>query len=245
LYKPTAGDVRRMSDVRAVLYCGLHLEGKMDEVFEQMGRRGVPTVAVAECVPEQELITVEDAPGVCDPHVWFDPQLWRYAVGCVGEALTDLDRDHADDFAARADAYLNELGILGAWVPDRIAEVPVSRRVLVTAHDAFCYFGRAFGVEVRGLLVVSMASKAGTADVQQSAGIIAERRVAAIFVESSVSPRYVESLQQAVSARGFEVVIGGSLYCDALGEADGPAATYLGTVRSNVDTIVDGVLAGE
>jgi len=239
LYKPSAGDVRTMASADAVFYNGLHLEGKMGEVFEQMGRRGVPTLAVAECVPGDELIEVPGFSGVHDPHVWFDVELWMRAAACVRDGLAKLDPEHGADYVARGNEYIDELGRLHDWVSERVASIPAEGRVLVTAHDAFSYFGRAYGVEVRGLLGVSTAAEAGTADVQELARFIAERRIPAVFVESSVPPRYVEALQQAVDARGFAVAIGGSLYSDALGNPDSPEATYIGTVQSNVDTIVN------
>ena len=239
LYKPSAGDVRKMASANAVFYNGLHLEGKMTEVFEQMSGRGVPTVAVAECVPEGELLGVQGYSGLYDPHVWFDVQLWTRAAACARDQLGTLDPAHAADYLERGNAYIDALQELHQWVITRIQQVPSEARVLVTAHDAFSYFGRAYGVEVRGLLGVSTAAEAGAADVQELAEFIAERRIPAVFVESSVPPRYVEALQQAVQARGFDVDIGGSLYSDALGNPDSPEATYIGTVRSNVDTIVN------
>jgi len=244
LYKPSAGDVRKMAGAQAVFYTGLHLEGKMTEVFEQMAGRGVPTVAVAECVPEDELLGVKGYSGLYDPHIWFDVLLWTRAATCARDQLGALDPAHATDYLERGNAYIDALQELHEWVTNRIQQLPPSLRVLVTAHDAFEYFGRAYGVEVRGLLGVSTAAEAGTADVQELADFITERRIPAIFVEFSVPPRYVEALQQAVEARGIEVTIGGSLYSDALGNPDSPEATYIGTVRSNVDTIVN-ALAGE
>jgi manganese/zinc/iron transport system substrate-binding protein len=244
LYKPSAGDVRRMTEARAVFYNGLHLEGKMAEVLEEMGRRGVTTVAVAECLPEDALLKVDQGGGLHDPHVWFDVRLWMDAVGCTLEALVAIDPAHGDAHRQRATAYLGELEALDAEVRDRISSLPAERRVLVTAHDAFAYFGRAYGVEVRGLLGVSTAAEAGIGDVQGLADLIAERQIPALFVETSVPARYIEALQEAVAARGFEVTIGGSLYSDALGDAATPAATYLGTVRANVDTMVS-ALAGK
>jgi manganese/zinc/iron transport system substrate-binding protein len=243
LYKPSAGDVRRMASARVVFFNGLHLEGKMGDVLAEMGSRGVRTVAVADCVPETSLIVSRGFAGVHDPHIWFDVGLWREAATCVRDALVEVDPAHADRYASRAETYLAELSELDSWVRGRIAEIPGERRVLVTAHDAFSYFGRAYGVEVRGLMGISTAAEAATADVQELARVIAVRRVPAIFVETSVSPRSIEALRQAVAARGFDVAIGGSLYSDALGNPDGPAATYAGTVRHNVNTIVD-ALAG-
>jgi manganese/zinc/iron transport system substrate-binding protein len=241
LYKPSAGDVRRMSGAKAVFFSGLHLEGKMGEVLEAVGRRGIRPVAAAECVPEDDRLEVEGFGGLYDPHVWFDVRLWRHAVDCVRDALVELDPDGRSDYESRADDLLSDFLELDAWVRDRVERVPEPQRVLVTAHDAFSYFGRAYGFEVLGLLGVSTAAEAGTADVQALARTIAERRIPAIFVETSVPPRYVEALQEAVAARGFDVAIGGSLYSDSLGDRGGPAGTYEGTVRANVETIVAGL----
>jgi len=238
LYKASAGDVRRMSSAEAIFYSGVHLEGKMSEVLERMGERGMRTVAVAECVPEENLIESTGFSGLHDPHVWFDVALWSQTVGCVVEMLADLDPDHADAYRERAASYVDELVALDGWVRERVEDLAPEQRVLVTAHDAFGYFGRAYGFEVRGLLGVSTASEAGTSDVQNLAGFIVEREIPAIFVETSVPPRYVQALQEAVRARGFGVEIGGSLYSDALGNPGTPAGTYAGTVRANVETIV-------
>ena len=237
LYKPSAGDVWRLSSARAVFYSGLHLEGKMGEVFAEMSRRGVATVAVADCIPESQLIRSEGFSGVHDPHVWFDVALWSRAAECVRDALSKLDPDHAAAYRSRADAYAAELLALDGWVRERAAALPEERRVLVTAHDAFSYFGRAYSFEVRGLMGVSTAAEAATSDVQQLAELIAERRIPAVFVESSVPPRFIKALREAVAARGFDVAIGGSLYSDALGDPHGPAATYIGMIRTNVETI--------
>ncbi len=238
LYKPTEGDISRMSGADAVFYTGLHLEGKMTDVFEQMAGRGVPALAVAECIDEHDLIEASGFSSVHDPHVWFDVTLWSVAVRCARDHLAALDPEHAADYAGRAESYLARLDELDADVRRQIQEIPEERRVLVTAHDAFGYFGRAYGVEVHGLLGVSTAAEAGTADVQRLARFITERRIPAMFVESSVPPRYIEALQQAVRARGYDVQIGGSLFSDALGDEGTPAGTYVGTVRHNVQTIV-------
>jgi len=238
LYKPSAGDVRVMASAEFLVYSGLHLEGKMTEVLAEMGRRGVDTLAVAECVPEDMLLGIEGFDDLHDPHVWFDVGLWQFAAACLRDELIRIDPEHADGHQERGDALIAEFAALDAWVREQVAEVPEERRVLVTAHDAFSYFGRAYGIEVRGLLGVSTASEAGTADVQALAAFIADRGLPAVFIESSVPPRFVEALTEAVVARGGEVRIGGSLYSDALGSPGTPAGTYIGTVRANVETIV-------
>jgi manganese/zinc/iron transport system substrate-binding protein len=243
LYKASAGDVRRMSSAAAIFYNGLHLEGKMSEVLEKVGERDVRTVAVAECVPHDDLIRSEGFSGAHDPHVWFDVALWSTTVECVTEALAKLDPDHAEDFRVRAEAHAGNLISLNDWVRERVSTLEPERRILVTAHDAFGYFGRAYGFEVRGLLGVSTASEAGTSDVQELADFIVERSIPAVFVETSVPPRYLQALEEAVKARGFAVEIGGSLFSDSLGDRGTPAETYTGTVRANVETIVT-ALAG-
>ena len=207
----------------------------MTDVLEGMNGRGVRTVAVAECIPEDRLIALEGYAGLHDPHAWFDVDLWANTVGCVVDALSELNPEGAETYAANAKNYLRELEELDSWVRQRIEGLPSDQRVLVTAHDAFTYFGLAYGFEVRGLLGVSTASETGTSDVQRLAEFIVERGIPAVFVETSVPPRYVEALQEAVSARGFEVKIGGSLFSDSLGTAGTPEGTFEGTVRANVE----------
>lgn len=243
LYKASAGDVRRMSSAEAIFYSGLHLEGKMSEVLEHMGEQDARTVAVAECAPANELIKSAGFSGLHDPHVWFDVALWSKTVDCVAETLVALDPDNAPGYLGRAEAYVEELRALDEWVRGRVEALAPEERILVTAHDAFGYFGRAYGFEVRGLLGVSTAAEAGTSDVRELADFIVEWEIPAIFVETSVPPRYVQALQEAVRAQGFAVEIGGSLYSDSLGNPGTPAGTYAGTVRENVETIVTALVA--
>jgi manganese/zinc/iron transport system substrate-binding protein len=214
----------------------------MTDVLTEMSGRGIETVEVGRCVPDEELLPVAGFENLHDPHIWFDVALWQQAAACLRDELMRIDPDNADGYQSRGDAMLVELAALDSWVRRHIATIPEQRRVLVTAHDAFSYFGRAYGIEVRGLLGVSTASEAGTADVQQLARFIADRDLPAVFVESSVQPRFVEALVEAVAARGGDVAIGGSLYSDALGSPGGPAATYAGTVRANVNTFVDAMV---
>ena len=239
LYKASEGDVSRMAGADVIFYNGLHLEGKMTEVFEQMAGRAIPTIAIAEgAVPDSLLRESSLFTGNFDPHIWFDVQLWRRAAQYVADELGRLDPAHAATYAANAAAYRQELDALDAYVRAEAARVPEAQRVIVTSHDAFGYFGRAYGFEVAGLQGISTAVEAGTADVQELAEMVASRQIPAMFVESSVSPRGIEAVREAVRARGFEVAIGGTLYGDALGAAGTPAGTYPGMVRHNIDTIV-------
>jgi manganese/zinc/iron transport system substrate-binding protein len=234
LYKASEGDVRRLERADVIFYGGLHLEAKMADVLERIGERRL-TRAVTDGIPRSRLLSV--GAGQHDPHVWFDVELWKGAVREIRDTLSAADPAHADGYRARAAAYLTELDALDAEVRRKSATVPPRARVIVTAHDAFGYFGRAYGFEVVGLQGISTASEAGAKDVQRLADLIAARRIPAIFVESSVSPRTIEAVEEAVRARGFDVEIGGSLFSDAMGSAGTPEGTYVGMVRHNADTI--------
>ena len=236
-YKATAGDVRRLAGADLVLYNGLHLEAALVEVLEGMSRRK-RTVAVTERIDRGRLLAPPEFEGAWDPHVWFDVALWTEAVGRVATALVEADPAHAAEYRAAEAAYLADLAALDSWVRQRIDALPRERRVLITAHDAFNYFGRAYGFEVMGLQGISTATEAGTADVQRLAGAIAARRIPAVFVETSIPRRTIEAVQAAVAARGFRVEIGPALFSDALGDAGTPEGTYIGMVRHNVEAIV-------
>ena len=193
-----------------ILYNGVHLEGKMTDVFARMRQRGIPAFAVAEeGIAQEDLIDSELFQGNYDPHIWFDVSLWQDAAQRVQEILAAADPLRAGDYRERLDSYLAEMDRTDAYVREQTATIPADRRVIVTSHDAFGYFGRAYGFEVHGLQGISTAAEAGTADVQQLADLVAARRIPAMFVETSISPRGIEAVQQAVRSRGFEVGIGG------------------------------------
>jgi manganese/zinc/iron transport system substrate-binding protein len=245
LYRASEGDVTRMSDADIVFYNGLHLEGRMAELFEQMARRGVSTTAVADGVDPSKLLAPPEFQGAYDPHIWMDVMMWRDAAAKVGDALAELDPTHAESYREGAAAYSQKLAQLEARIRTLIETLPPDRRVLVTAHDAFNYFGRAYGFEVRGLQGISTIAEAGTADVQDLARFVAERRIPALFVETSVSPRSIEAVQAAVRARGFEVAVGGNLFSDALGGEGSGAETYESMILHNVETIVGALTVEE
>jgi len=241
LYKASEGDVIRMADADIIFYNGLHLEGKMSEVFEQMQRR-VKTAAISDGIPRDSLLSPPAFQGNYDPHIWFDVGLWTEGVENIGQTLMALDTASAEIYQGNASAYMQQLAELDAYVHQQASRVPAEKRVLITAHDAFNYFGRAYGFEVRGLQGISTAAEAGTADIKYLANFIVERKIPAVFVESSVPPRYIEALQAAVAARGFQVEIGGSLYSDAMGSAGTLEGTYQGMVKYNIDTIVNALI---
>ena len=246
LYKASARDVDKMVQADIVVYNGLHLEGKMGDLFKAMAARGKPTVAIAEVsIPDSLLRVSELFQGNYDPHIWFDAELWARAAHALANTLGALDTARGAMFAMRGDGYADELLEVHAYVHEKVNEVPEEQRVLITSHDAFGYFGRAYGFDVHGLQGISTASEAGAADVQNLATLVTERRIPAMFIESSVSPRGIEAVQEAVNAKGFEVSIGGILYGDALGGPSTPAATYLDMIRYNIDTIVKALSNGE
>jgi len=239
LYKASAGDVALLSKADVIFYNGLHLEGKMSEIFEQMNSRGIETVAVSDGIDRSDLLTPLEFKGNHDPHIWFDVTLWMSAVGSVRNALIEKDPENAPQYNKNAESYLVALFELNDYVKERANSLPEDKRVLITAHDAFNYFGRGYGFEVKGLQGISTDSEAGTADVQELAAIIVERRIPAVFIESSVPPRYIEAVQAAVKSKGFDVKIGGELYSDAMGNPGTPEGNYIGMVRHNINTIVD------
>jgi manganese/zinc/iron transport system substrate-binding protein len=242
LYKASEGDVRRLFRADVIFYGGLHLEARMGEVLEEMGSR-TRVAAVSEVIPAAQRLSPPEFQGAYDPHVWFDVRLWSMTVDVIARTLSEADPAHAGAYAANADRYRAQLAELDRYVREQAQRVPAERRVLITAHDAFNYFGRAYGFQVRGLQGISTASEAGTADVQALAQFIAGRRIPAIFVESSIPRRTIEAVQEAVAARGFGVQIGGSLFSDAMGNPGTEEGTYIGMVRHNIDTIVGALLA--
>lgn len=241
LYQASEGDVSALTEAELVFYNGLHLEGKMVEIFEQMEGRGLAVHAVSQGIPNEDLLHSEQFSGSHDPHIWFDPALWAHAATRVGEVLSAFDPDHAERYAASVTTYRAELDELTGWARTALDAVPAEYRVLVTSHDAFGYFGRAFDLDVHGLQGISTVLEAGAAEVRDLAAFVADRRIPSLFLESSISPRGMEAVRAAVSARGFDVRIGGTLYGDALGGPDSGADTYVGMLRSNVETIVAGL----
>jgi manganese/zinc/iron transport system substrate-binding protein len=238
LYKPSTGDVFKLDQADIIFYGGLHLEGRMAELFEKMADTGKPTFAVSEEIDPARLRKPIEFEGRFDPHIWFDVTLWEEAVKKVAKELANLDPGSKALYEANRDAYLQQLDELHAYIKEQIATIPPEARVLITAHDAFGYFGQQYGMEVRGLQGTSTATEASARNVQDLAQLIADRKIKAIFVESSVSPATIEAVQKAVQARGWDVKIGGQLFSDAMGNDGTPEGTYIGMVRHNVDTIV-------
>lgn len=237
LYKATQGDLQLLTRADLILYNGLHLEGKMGEVFEKLARQK-RVVAVAESLDTSLLINSSGYAGAFDPHVWFDLSLWSRVVEKMGSLLEKEDPDNASFYQKNTSRYIREMTKLHEEIGEQVRQIPDEKRVLITAHDAFEYFGKAYQIEVRGLQGISTAAEYGIYDIRNLSGFIAERGIKAVFVESSVSPKALEAVVSGCREKGHEVRIGGSLYSDALGDAGSPEGTYLGMVRHNLKTIV-------
>lgn len=240
LYRGTLADTQALERADVVFYNGLHLEGRLAESLEHLAARK-PVFAVSEGIlaSSPELLRKPAGfQGNYDPHIWFDVSLWKRCAEAVTKRLVELDPTHAEAYRANAKQYGDELDALHAWCQQRIATIPRASAVLVTAHDAFGYFGRAYGIEVHGLQGISTADEADLATVKHLVDLLCDRRIKAVFFESSVPAKTVQSLIEGCAARGHQVVLGGELFSDALGTAGTPESTYVGVVRHNVNTLV-------
>jgi manganese/zinc/iron transport system substrate-binding protein len=235
-YKATQSDLLRFQEARLILYNGLNLEASLARVLTQMPSP-IRVASLADAFAASELLVSADG-NELDPHIWFDIQLWRKAVAFIAEAISSTYVQAQPSVAERLQDYDRALVALASELNAEIDRIPPDRRVLITAHDAFGYFGRAYGFEVLGVQGLSTATEAGIQTMSRLADVIVARNVPAVFVESTVSPRTIEALQAAVSDRGGQVNVGGELYSDSLGDPNTDAATYVGMMRHNVKTIV-------
>ena len=239
-YRATPRDIDRLVRADLIVANGLHLEGKLAELLERIGRKR-PFVAVGNAVPKDELLSIGN--DLFDPHIWFDAKLWSYCQSAVADALSQLDSKAAFHYRQRAEKYSKDLLELDKNVKGKFKEIPPQRRVLITAHDAFRYFGRAYGLEVIGVQGTSTESEAGLADMNKLVELVVQRKIPAVFVETSVSDRNVTALIEGAAARGHSVRLGGRLYSDALGPAGGGGDTLERALLSNVDTIIEALRA--
>lgn len=235
-YRQTRSDIAALTKADLVLWHGLYLEAQMEEFLLRLGARS-PVVAVGEAVPEAERIAHVDYDGRYDPHVWMVPDLWRSVVDRIAEALSAARPEGREIFAANARDYNANLSRLGVYATGVLGSVPDATRVLVTAHDAFGYFGRAYGFEVEGIQGISTESEAGLARIGALVEMLVARRIGAVFVESTVSDRNVRALIEGAAARGHVVQVGGELFSDAMGLAGTYEGTYPGMIDHNVTTI--------
>ena len=241
LYKATASDLVKLQRAEVIFYSGLHLEGKMQGVFEKLANSGRPVHAVTDRIPRERLLRPEKFEGQFDPHVWFDVALWSRCTEVVAEGLSRVRPSRRKEFERRSVRLREELEELDRWVRSRVSEIPAERRVLVTSHDAFNYFGRAYGFRVVALQGVSTVTEAGLADVTQLVDFIRAQKVPAVFVESSVPHATIERISRDAGVR-----IGGELFSDAFGtagemEEGDDLGTYRGMIRHNVRCLVGGL----
>lgn len=239
LYKASAGDVSKLSEADVIFYSGLHLEGKLVDVFERMQSMNKKTVSLGESLNKEDLISSELFASNYDPHVWFNIQFFKQFAARVTEVLVESDPENAEFFKENNEIYQEKLDVLDVEIREIIETLPPDKRILVTAHDAFNYFGKEYRFEVVGLQGLSTATEAGVQDVQRLSDFIIEKKVKAIFIESSVPRRTIEALQAAVLSKNHEVSIGGTLFSDALGSAGTEEGTYIGMFKFNVKTIVE------
>lgn len=237
LFKPTRADIAALMRADIVFSSGLLLEGKMTDSLARVAESGRRVHAVTERLDEKQLLTPEQFHGHPDPHVWMDPRLWMSATQTVCERLCEFDASHAQEYRANAEAYLGRLRALDEYAARVLTTVPEQSRVLITAHDAFNYFGRRYGFEVVGIQGISTESEAGVRDIERLVDLIVSRKIGAVFIETTVSDRNVQALIAGAKARGQAVVVGGSLFSDAMGKPGTYEGTYIGMIDHNVTTI--------
>lgn len=235
LYKASQGDTKKLMSADVVLYSGLHLEGKMEDVLQKIGEQK-QAAAVAEAIPKNKLIPAGEGK-TFDPHVWFSIPLWIYAVDEIEAQFSKAMPQHADAFRKNAKEYKEDLQYLDKWSRKEIAHIPEKSRVLVTAHDAFAYFGNEYGFKVKGLQGLSTDSDYGLRDVQELVDLLTDKQIKAVFVESSVSEKSINAVVEGAKEKGHTVTIGGQLYSDAIGEKGTKEGTYEGMFRHNINTI--------
>ncbi|MBI3862571.1 MAG: zinc ABC transporter substrate-binding protein [Planctomycetia bacterium] len=232
LYQPTARDQSQLKAAQLILYNGLHLEGKMAELFESLSKQK-HVVAVSHDLPTEKLLSWRESAGMHDPHIWFDVTLWQQAVRTISRACSEADPAHAADFEQRSSDYLAELEHLDRECHELADRLPRDRRVLITSHDAFHYFGKAYGFDVVGIQGISTETEAGLKAITDAVDLIRRRKIRAIFPETSVSRAAIERV-----ATDGHVSLGSELYSDSLGSPDSPAGTYVGMIRANMENIV-------
>lgn len=235
-YRPTRSDIVRLSGADIIIANGLNLEAQLGDALKALGRNK-PVVFAAQRIPADRLLADPDYPGQSDPHVWMDPRLWTLVVEAVRDTLTERDPAGADHYAAGASRYAQALAELDAYARKVLDSIPRAARVLISAHDAFGYFGRAYDFEVEGIQGLSTESEAGLKRIEELVQIVATRKVRAVFFESSVPDRNVRALVEGAAARGHRIVVGGELYSDALGKPGTYEGTLIGMLDHNVTTI--------
>jgi manganese/zinc/iron transport system substrate-binding protein len=235
LYKASQRDLKILQEADLIVYNGLHLEGKMAEVLSKLSHRK-KVIALGDCIKDRAQL-LQPAEGIYDPHIWFDARLWRSAWVGFADTIAQLYPERMDSIRPRLNMYTDSLQLLDYETTAKLGQLPEAKRLLVTSHDAFSYFGRRYQMQVMALQGISTVSEFGLNDVKRLSDTLTKRRLPALFVESSVSARSIQALQEACNQKGHSIKIGGSLFSDALGPKNEPTGTYIGMFRHNVNTI--------
>ncbi len=240
LYKPTAGDVEKLEKADVVVVNGLHLEGQMGEILQGLEKQNKNVITASKNIPSDSLLPWnEEGAGPNDPHIWFSVKNWKIAAKNVAEGLKKADSSKAEEIDKNLAKYEKELDELSEYIKKKVSELPENQRVLVTAHDAFNYFAKEFGFRVEAIQGISTESEASAADIKKLSDFLVETKIKAVFVESSVPKKTIESLVESCKAKGHNVKIGGELYSDSLGDDNTKENTYISMFKYNIDTIVD------
>lgn len=242
VYEATQTDIQLLQNADVIFYNGLHLEAQLSDVFENVETN---SLAVGETLESTDRLEDEEEAGMDDPHIWFDVQLWKQALDSAVERLKEMAPEHADTFDENKEAYFAELDELYTYSVETLSQIPNEQRILVTAHDAFQYFGQMNDMEVVGLQGLSTEAEAGIADIQSTIDTIVNKNVPAVFVESSVNDSSIQAVIQGAQEAGLSVDLGGTLFSDAMGEAGTDEGTYIGMYRHNVDTIYEALIQAE
>ena len=238
LYKATQSDMTKLNEAEVIFYNGLHLEGQLQDIFDQMSKEKT-VFAAAEVLKEEHLLEDAEDSTLHDPHVWFDITLWKEVVDHIGDTLVEEYPEHKELFETNEKEYLAQLDELVEFAEERVAEIPADQRILVTAHDAFNYFGDSLGFDVSGLQGLSTEAEYGVKDVENMVNYLVDNNIKAIFVESSVSDKAMKAVIEGAKEKGHEVVIGGELFSDAMGAEGTEEGTYIGMYKHNINSIVD------
>lgn len=242
LYEATQGDITTLQNADIVLYSGLHLEGNMIDIFAKL-QETKTTLALGDSIDESRLL--KDEEGATDPHIWFDLNIWKDALNNATEVLKEYSPEDADYFEKNKQDYFAEIEELKAEASEKLSSIPEAQRVLVTAHDAFGYFGRMYNIDVVGLQGLSTEDEVGLSDIQSTVDLLIEKQVPSVFVESSINQNSIQAVIEGAAKDGLKVGLGGELFSDAMGEAGTEEGTYLGMYRHNVETIYQGLTGGE
>jgi manganese/zinc/iron transport system substrate-binding protein len=237
LYKVTQGDLKKLQDADLVFYNGLHLEGKMGEVLKKLSAKK-KVIAFSDGISMDKIRMLDQKGNVHDPHIWFNVAIWKDAVLYASKELQKADSVNSEIYKINTLKFAGQLDSLDSWVKTEISTIPEQSRLLITAHDAFGYFGEAYKIEVKGLQGISTVSDYGLNDVTTLVNLITSRKIKAIFIETSVSDKSIKAVVEGCQAKGHKVIIGGVLFSDAMGQAGTPEGTYIGMVKANVNTIV-------